>query len=622
MAIQGYEGSVLKVDLSVRSVSEERIAEAVMKKYVGGTGLGAKFLYEQVGPGVEWNDPANIVFMGTGPLGGTIGGTGIFSVVTKGPQTNGGVSTQSNGYFGAFLRLSGFHGVLICGRAEDWVYLYIHDGTAEIRDARHLTGIDTWDIAGRIAADLAVSENQISVYSIGVAGENLVRFASLVGDKGHVASHGGTGAVLGSKKLKAVVVKRGRGDLEIRDREALKDAANRMHEFVKTLPLYEWGTSKLFPNYIGTGILPVRNLTAADFPAATAFGGPEYRPRLDLKRHPCWACSFRHCHIVTIKEGPYAGLTADEPEYEDFAAFGSQIYQLDPMAVIALSDLNDRLGMDANEAGWLLGMVMECYERGILSRSDTDGIEMNWGDVAAVRAMLAKIAAREGFGNVLAEGTLRASRAIGGEAPEIGVYIRTGAVPRGHDHRARWEEMLDTATSSTSTVDSLTGFNPPQLAGIPPSTNPFDAKEVARVVAGTKGRHAFEDSLAICAFTCRSCQPVMLTDALNAVTGWDWKVEDVPRFGSMVSNLMRCFDVRHGRRKEDERPSPRYSSAPGWGHAKGIAVAAVWDEMQERFYGHMGWDLTEGRPLPETLQRVGLNELIGDMWSGPQDVGK
>jgi len=615
MGQRSYTGSILRFDLSRRKVAEEQVAETVMKKYIGGTGLGSKYLYECVPPGVEWDDPKNILFIGTGPLGGTIGGTGIFSVVTKGPQTNGGVSTQSNGYFGAFLRMCGIHGLLVEGKADDWVYLYVHDGGAEIKDARHLVGRDTWETGRLIGEELGLKDNQVSVYSIGPAGENRVRFACLVGDKGHVASHGGHGAVMGSKRLKAVAVKRGSEAVQVDDRDALKRISQEMTEIVKTKTgIFDWGTSKLFQSCFDQGVLPIRNLTSGEFPDVPKFVGPEYRPRLELKRHPCWACSFHHCHTVKIQEGPYAGLVADEPEYEDFAMFGSQIDQKDPMAVIALTDLTDRLGLDVNESGWLLGMLMECYEKGIIDKTFLEGIELTWGNVEAVKRLLQKIARREGVGDLLAEGTMRSAVSIGKGAPEIGVYIKTGAVPRGHDHRARWEELLDTVTSSTSTVDSLSNFNPPALAGIPPASEPFNAKEVARIVAGTKGRHAFEDSLAICAFTCRSCEPRFLTDALNLVTGWDWKNEDVPRFGQMVSNLLRCFDIRHGRRKEDEAPSPRYSSPPQWGPAKGLSIASIWDVMRERYYHHMGWDQETGKPLPETLRAVGLEELIPDMW--------
>ena len=618
MALQNaYTGTILRVDLSRKKIDKETIEEAVMRKYIGGTGLGAKELYENVPPGVEWNDPRNMLFFGSGPLGGTVGGTGTFSVVTKGPQTNGAVSTQASGFFSTFLRLSGFHGVAVQGAADDWVYLYIHDDTAELKDAKHLLGKDTWQTGELIGKELGLDEHQVSVYSIGPAGENLVRFACLVGDKGHVASHGGAGAVMGAKKLKAIVAKRSKGELQLKDREAVKSIGKEMLEIIKNHPKFEtywWGTSQLLPPYLPLGLLPIKNLTTADFPTTEKFGGEYYRPRLEMKRSPCWACQFHHCHIVKIKEGPYAGYVAEEPEFEDEVAFGPLINQTDHNAVIVLNDINDRLGMDANEMGWLLAMCMECYEKGIIAKKDTDGIELTWGNVDAVKAILPKIARREGFGNILAEGTMRAARAIGGEAPNIGIYLQTGAVPRSHDHRARWVEMLDTATSATSTLDSANASTPTDLFGIKPLIDVFSPDEVARVVAGVKGRRALEDSLVICAFACRGSSNKHLTDCLNAATGWDWKPEDVPQFGHMISNLLKCFDIRHGRKLETECPSPRYSSAPTYGPAKGISVATYWEQMRDKFYEYMGWDKKSGIPLPETLKKVGLNWLIKDMY--------
>ncbi len=614
-----YTGEILRVDLSSRQVTKELVAEEVMRKYVGGSGLGAKYLYENVPPGIKWNDPGNIVFFGTGPLGGTIGGTGTFSVVTKGPQTNGAVSTQANGFLGAFLRSAGCHGVVVQGAADNWVYLYIHDGIGELRDARHLVGKDTVETGELISQELGL-EHQASIFSIGPAGENLVRFACIVGDRGHVAAHGGAGAVMGSKKLKAIVAKRGKRQLQVRDREAVKSIGSEILENIKNHPTattFQWGTSLLLPQYLPLGLLPIKNLTATDFPDAEKFGGRYYRPRLEMKRQPCWACQFHHCHIVKIIEGPYSGYVAEEPEYEDLAAFGPLIGQTDPQAVIVLNDINDRLGMDANEIGWLLGMVMECYARGVLTEKDTDGIEFTWGNVEAVRAVLYKIARREGFGNILAEGTMQAAALIGGEAPDIGVYLKTGAVPRGHDHRARWDEMLDAATSSTSTIDSANASTPPQLFGINPPTDPFSPDKVAQLVAGTKGRRALEDSLAICSFTCRGSSNKLLTDCLNAVTGWDWEPEEVSQFGHMLSNLLRCFDIRHGRDTHQERPSPRYSSTPTYGMAKGKSISPYWEQMVAKLYEGMGWDKNSGIPLPETLQKVGLDWIINDVYQQP-----
>ena len=612
-----YTGTILRVDLSRRQIAKELVEKAVMRKYIGGTGLGAKYLYENVPPGIEWDDPRNIMFFGSGPLGGTVGGTGTLSVVTKGPQTNGAISTQANGFFGTFLRLSGFHGVVMQGSADDWVYLYIHDDIGEIRDAKHLAGKDTWETGELISKELGLGEHQVSIYSIGPAGENLVRFACIVGDKGHVAAHGGAGAVMGCKKLKAIVAKRSKGQLQIEDKEAVKSIGKEILENIKNHPkaqTYWWGTSHLLPLYAPLGLLPIKNLTASDFPDAPKFGGRYYRPRLEMKRHPCWACQFHHCHIVKIIEGPYAGYVAEEPEFEDLVAFGPLIGQTDQQAVMVLNDINDRLGMDTNEIGWLLAMLMECYERGIITKKDTDGIELTWGNVEAVRAILPKIAKREGFGNILAEGTMRATAMIGGEAPDIGIYLQTGAVPRSHDHRARWVEMLDVATSSTSTLDSANASVPTELFGIKPLTDPFSPDEVARVVAEVKGRRALEDALVICAFTCRGSSNKHLTDCLNAVTGWDWEPEEVPQFGHMVSNLLRCFDIRHGRSPEKERPSPRYSSTPTDGPAKGISVSRCWEQMRAKLYECMGWDKKSGIPLPETLRKVGLDWVIKDMY--------
>ncbi len=617
MPKDNYTGTILRVDLTTRQVASESVAEEVMRKYVGGSGLGAKYLYESVPPGVKWNDPENVLFFGTGPLGGTVSGTGIFSVVTKGPQTNGAVSTQANGFFGAFLRFSGFHGVVVEGAADDWTYLYIHDGGAELRDARHLAGKDTMETEELIGKELGLGRHQVSVFGIGPAGENLVRFACIAGDRGHMAAHGGTGAVMGSKKLKAIVSKRSQGQVQIGDKETTRSIANEILENLKRRPYsstFWWGTSLLVPAYLPLGLLPIKNLTASDFPVADKFGGEQLRPRLEMKRSPCWACQLHHCHTVKIVEGPYSGYLAEEPEYEDLAAFGPLIGQTDPQAVIVLTDLNDRLGMDVNEIGWLLAMLMECYEKGIITRKDIDGIELTWGNVEAVRALLPRIAGRQGFGNILAEGTMQAAALIGKGAPEIGVYFQTGAAPRTHDHRARWEEMLDVATSATSTIDSANASTPPQLFGIEPLTNSFSPDEVARVVAGTKGRRAFEDSLAICSFTCRGSSNKLLTDCLNSVTGWDWQPEEISRFGHMLSNLLRCFDIRHGRDTSKESPSPRYASAPTYGPAEGKSASLCWEQMKARLYEGMGWNKRSGIPLPDTLRKVGLEWVIKDMY--------
>jgi len=608
--VREYEGRLLRVDLSKRQLGEEEVAPSVLRTYIGGTGLGARYLYDEVLPSAGWADADNLLVLASGPLGGTrLAGAGSFSVVTVGPLTGGSTSSQANGYFGAYLRFSGFDGVLVRGIAEDWTYLYIHDGVAELRDARHLLGLDTWETEDAIKAELGKGARDLSVFGVGPAGEHLVKFAAIVGDKGHVAAHNGVGAVMGSKRLKAVAAARGSASVPVADKARFSFLAKNMVEEVKTDPRFSmsfnFGTSRLFPGHAAAGVLPVKNLTTNIFPDAEKFSGEYYRPRNEMKPHPCWACPMHHCHIMTVAEGPYAGYVGEEPEYECWAAFSSLIGQSDLGAAVMLSDVTDRLGFDANETGWLLAFVMECYERGILTKKDTDGLEMNWGNVEAARAMLHKVARREGIGNILAEGVMRATESIGGEALQVGVYIKKGHAPRGHDHRARWTEILDYATSGTGTIET----------GPLRAADPFSPESVAAVVAGGKSR-TFVDSLVTCMMpTMTMSDPRVdhMVELLNAATGWNYTETEAREMGLRVANLLRVFNLRRGIGPEVEQPSLRYGSTPVDGPVKGKSIMPAWPALLDEYYRLMGWDRSTGYPLPETLRKLGLERCLADL---------
>ena len=404
-AVDGYMGKLLRVDLSREKISEESVDSETLRKYVGGTGLGAKYLYEEVPAGVEWSDAGNRMMFFTGPMAGTkVSGSGTFSVVSKGPLTNMAGASQANGYFGAFLKFAGFDGIIVQGKAKKWLYLRVHDGAAELRDARHLQGKDTWETEDALKQELG---KQCSVYSIGPAGENLVRFAAIVGDRGHVAAHNGLGAVMGSKKLKAIAVERGRQEVTIARPERLAESAPALLENAQKMDpnLGPWGTAAIFPRMATIGALPVKNYTTSIFPDADRFSGQSLRTNFKNTVSTCWACRIRHCRITEITEGPYAGFVGEEPEYEGIAAMSSVIGQNDPAATIVLGNQVDRLGMDINESGWVIGWLMECYQKGLLKKADLDGIEMNWGNAAAATEMLKKIAYRQGSGNLWAEGS-------------------------------------------------------------------------------------------------------------------------------------------------------------------------------------------------------------------------
>lgn len=607
----GYTTKILRVDLTKRAFHEEEFKYADRIRWIGGTGLGAKILWEEVPVGIAWNDPANRLIFGTGPLTGTgFNGAGGFSLVGKGPMTNMAGCSQAQGFWGAYLKSSGFDGMVIEGASSNWVYLAVRDGRAEIRDASHLFGKDTFETEKAIRKELGVRGRAVSVFAIGPGGENQVRFACVVGDGGHVASKNGLGAVMGSKKLKAVVVYRGKPAFSVFDSARFKKGnENTIEASEKSLGgiLYRWGTGGLLSLGHKIGTLPIKNYTTSIFPGHERLDGSYIRTHFKVKNSPCYACRMAHCKLVTVTEGPYEGLTAPEPEYELLAAFGPMIGQSDPGAVVHLTDLTDRMGIDGNEMGWIMGFVMEAYEKGLLSKSDLDGLDMTWGNVSAVEQLTKKISKREGIGDLFAEGIMRAARTIGGAALDMAVHAMDGTTPRGHDHRSRWPEMLDTCLSNTSTIEATFG-PPPELPGFPSPTNPFSPQEVAMLNAKYNGWRQFEDSLVTCRFA--AFVPMQTLECLNAVTGWDMTPDDAMKTGRRIVNTLRMFNLRHGFKTELECPSPRYGSTPVDGPLKGVGIMNHWEEMREIYYSGMGWDVKTGKPFPETLKDLGLHDML------------
>ncbi|MBN2241771.1 MAG: hypothetical protein JW793_03705 [Acidobacteria bacterium] len=604
----GYLGRVLRVNLGSEKITIEPLDHSILRKFVGGAGLGARYLYEEVPPSVEWSDPDNRLAFFSGPFGGTrYAGSGMISVVSKGPMTHMAGSSQANGFFGTFLKFSGFDGVIIQGAASDWKYLRIHDGTAELRDARDLLGRDTLETENIIRSRL---DRQCSVYGIGPAGENLVRYAAIFGDHGHVAAHNGLGAVMGSKKLKAVAAERGHEKIEVADPEryaaAVKEFARKFHKMQH--PLFQYGTADLVGLAKKLGWLPVKNYTTSEFPEFEKFTGESIRRNFKTKSTPCWACRKGHTCSIQIEEGPFAGFEGEEPDYEGVAAMGSLIGQTDPATTIYLCNMVDRLGMDINESGYVIAWLMECYEKGYLKKSDLDGVEMTWGNGGAVMEMLKKIAYRDGCGDLLAEGVKRASEKIGGEAADCAVYTLKGASPRTHDHRANWPELIDTCLSNTGTIEVTGGAPKPEELGLEPVKNPADPVEVSGMNAKLNGKGQFLDSLPLCRFCMQDFKSPI--EALNIITGWDMDIAEAIDAGRRVVNQFRVFNFRHGLTKEMEAPSVRYGSTPSDGPAEGRAIMPQWNALRRNYYEQMGWDPETGKPLPETLKKLGLPDLI------------
>ncbi|MFQ6074625.1 MAG: aldehyde ferredoxin oxidoreductase family protein [Candidatus Bathyarchaeia archaeon] len=610
--IGGYAGRFLRADLTHERLTDVVFGEETLRKYIGGTGMGAKILYDEVPPDIDWSDPENRLVVASGPLGGTrIGGSGTVSVVTKGALTGGATATQANGFFGAYLKFSGYDGVILQGRAERWLYLYVREGGAELRDANHLLGVDTYEINDEIKGELGKKEGEMSIASIGPAGEHLVRFAGFFVDRGHSGSHNGPGAVMGSKRLKAIAAERGKGRVYVKDRNKVAEVADELYENVKAFTGTVGGVYRSQKSGLGT--LPIKNYTTNIWDVSedglNGFSEEYIRENFQERRNPCWACRLLHAAMMKIKEGPYEGTVVEEPEYEQMAAWGPVIVQNDIASAMMLSGLTDRLGLENNEAGWLIAWVMECYEKGLLTKEDLNGIEMRWGDVEAARQMLYVIAHRDGFGDLLAEGVMRASQRVGGEAATCAIYTMKGNTPRGHDHRTRWFEMFDTCVSNTGTIET----GPTALYfGLSDLQGPGNPMDVSAGVADMKGLMQFEDCLGVCRFNGRM-NLVLEAEAVSAATGWDFTAEEAKTVGLRVVNLLRAYNVRCGIGRALDYPSARYGSTPVDGPSKGISILPHWERMLEKYYRQMGWNAETGVPLPETLRELGLEHVIEDL---------
>ena len=610
--IHGYAGKLLRADLTKEEFKDVTYDEDTLRNYLGGTALGAKILYDEVAPAVKWSDPENRAIIASGPLGATtIPGTGTFSIVTKGALTGGATACQANGLFGAYLKLSGYDGIIIQGCAKRWMYINVRQDEAEFREASHLLGRDTYETDDAIRRELRRKEGETSVVSIGPAGENLSLFAGVFERKGHSASHNGPGAVLGSKKLKAISVSRGSNRVLVRHADRLKAVADKVRE---NAVRFRGTVGGVYSGQVsGRGTLPIKNYTTnlwdISKEAIERYSEPSIRQRFNPRPNPCWACPATHSTTMTIPEGRYAGEVIDEPEYEQLAAMGSVIDVKDVDEAAMLGALVDRLGFDVNEMGWLMGWVIECSERGMLSHEELHGLPLKWGNAEAVRQLMYMIAYRKGIGDLLADGVMRASQKIGGEAAKAAIYTKKGNSPRGHDHRTSWGEMFDTSVSNTGTIETHTALSaqPPYNAG---AGNP---KGTVEGVALTKGIMVFADSLGNCRFP-TGLNHALLTEAVNAITGCELSMEETKNVGLRAVNLMKAFNLRAGINKELDYPSERYGSTPKDGPTKGIAIMPHYDAMLREYYELMGWNPDTGKPLKETIESLGLKDVAKDLY--------
>ena len=610
----GYMGRIARVDLWSGAVSYETLPEKVLRSWIGGRGLGVYLLLKELDPKVDPLSPANKAIILTGPLTG-VGGVpaaGRWCSVTKSPLTGTIHDSHSGGKFGPELKFAGFDAIILEGQAEQPVYLWVHDGEVEVRDARHLWGLDVHSTTETLEGELSQEGFEgVKVACIGPAGERLVKFAAIMNDKSRAAGRGGHGAVWGSKFLKAVAVK-GERRPEVADRDRFREASASAMEKVRkssvtaeALPKY--GTAVLVNIINEHGILPTRNFQTGVFPTAKKISGERIAEEVLVKERQreeiCWGCPIGCARYTRIEEPPFTG-EGGGPEYETIWAFGSQTGTDDLAAVCKANYLCNELGLDTISMGHTIGTLLELVEKGKIPEEELRGLKAEWGSGEAIVELTWRTAYRSGIGDAVAEGAKSLAERYG--MPEAAMVVRGQELP-AYDPRGAQGHGLAYATSNRGGCHLRAYMISPEILGVPSPVDRFETKGKEKMVKEFQDVSAVVDSLIVCKFDTFALWLEDLTSLLSAVTGWDYTPEEVYTAGERIWNAERCFNILSfgDGRAYDTLPKRLLEEPMPEGPAKGHVTRL--GEMLDAYYEVRGW--RDGRPTAEKLEELGLKWL-------------
>ena len=613
---KGYNGKLLRINLTSGKITEEPMKEEWAEKYLGGAGIASRILYDELKPGIDPLSPKNKTLIMTGPVNGTIIPTASrVGAYCKSPLTGSFFHGTAGGHFGAELKYAGWDGIIIEGRAATPVYLWIDDDLLEIREASHLWGMDSYDVQEKLKEELGLDE--VHAASIGPAGELLNRFACITFGA-RVTGRGGTGAVWGSKKLKAVVV-RGTGSVDVPDITKFKHFADELLKVFRNHP----ATSEILPTY-GTpvlvnannalGIFGSYNWQEELFENAEGLSGETMRKTIVVKDKACFACPVRSGKLCVIKSERDGNYVVEGPEYENIYSLGS-CCGIDSIKTVAIAErICDDYGMDAIEAGVAIAFSMECFEKGILTLEDTEGMELKFGDEEAMLTMLHKIGKREGLGDLLAEGVKRVSEKLGQGSEDFAMHTK-GMTFAGHSARGMPGFGLSYATGPRG-GSHHDGRPTGERTGLV-LRETFEGK--AEYTARINHLSIYTDSMIVCHLAESIWGPLDISEwcvkSLNAATGMQSSLEDAKKTAERIWNMMRAFMVREGFRRKDDTLPKRFMEEPiPKGPSKGMVFSREnLDKMLDEYYSFRGWDLETGIPTPERLTHLDLEDVAQDM---------
>ncbi|MFQ6100372.1 MAG: aldehyde ferredoxin oxidoreductase family protein [Anaerolineae bacterium] len=620
ITMHSYGGTILRVSLTDGTIHRHPTEEHLARAFLGGRGLNVKRLWDELPAHTDGLSPENILVFGTGPLVGTLfPGGARFNITAMSPQTSILGDSNAGGFFGPELKFAGYDQVIIQGRAVHPVYLWIKDDVVELRDARELWGQDVWETTAAIRQELG--DARVQVAAIGQGAENGVRFAGVFTNLNRSAARTGMGAVMGSKNLKGVAV-RGAGSFPVADMTRFNELIERLDETIYNHAEYEircrLGTTKLIKALNSIAGLPTRHFQQGCFEGADAVSGEAIEALYKVKSKACFACTIPCSRFLVVDDQRFPDLRFEGPEYEPLAGFTARVGNSDLALALKCIDLTNRYSLDAIALSEVISWAMECYERGILSREEADGLDLTWGNGEAIMALIHKVARREGFGDFLADGVKEAAERLGRGSEEIAMHgkglevfqadVRTikayglgnAVASRGADH-LRSEPWFEFSNDPEEGI---------RRYGIPETAFRLEHKGKGLVVKHFEEMAAIADSTGVCKNTYNNMEVLDwegTAELLRAATGWDVTGEEVRRIGERIVNLERLFIAREGITRKDDTLPRRFLEEPlpeGSGPSTGSVLEL--EPMLDEYYRARGWDVETGLPTEEKLEELGL----------------
>lgn len=622
--LYGYAGHILRINLTDKTIKKEKLSTQDAKNYLGGRGFNAQRVYQEVKQGTDPLGPDNKLMFSTGPLVGTMFPTASrFNVSAKSPQTGIFGDSNAGGHFAPEMKFAGYDQIIIKGKSSDPIYIHIKDEMVYFKDATQLTLKTVYEKDRLIKKDL--NDPYVQTVTMGPAAENGVKYGSLFANQVRAASRTGLGTVMASKNLKGLAV-RGTGIIEVAEPESFKELVLQLEKEIREHEQYEgrrlMGTTRILMLANKAGFLPTRNYTAGTFEHASKVSGEKLAAEYNVKSRGCFACTIPCSRIYTVKQGQHKGLHGEGPEYESLGSFSSRLGNSDIEVALKANDMCNQLGLDILTVAGCIGWAMEMYEAGELTKEETGGLELNWGNGEAMLTLIQQIADRKGFGDIFAEGSLAAAEKLG-KGHERTIQVKgmdlIMADPRGlkgfglgYMVSSRGGDHLRSEPFIELTDDPEIGK---KMFGVPESTLRRADKGKGKLI------HYFEDWCAVidALEPCKNIMQNMMllpfdraATAMTITTGIKITPQEIQEAGTRIINLERMFGVREGiTRKDDDLPR-RFKETPLIeGDSSGTVVNT--DLMLDEYYAERGWNQLTGHPTPETLNKLGLGFAVKDL---------